>query len=282
MISKLIAGTLTVVLGLATAVGGMAGADSIAGAMPLPQDDKPPVAWIGALIVNVTPQVAERLQLDVDSGVVVAKVLKDSPAAAAGLQDKDLVKAVGGQPVAQAKDARQAIAQATIGQPLTITVLRGTQEQQVTVTPTEVPAKVKNFFKAAGRLAARRNVAQRNARLNKLPGWEDIPKEERFSHTLGSTFRYKDVSGNVITVQTIPGAVVSASATSLTITPNDPALSGGPYTITEDTAVRVGKDVGVESLQPGDQVQIVTADGQTALAVTKVGPRPTKPPASGE
>lgn len=270
MIAKLIAGTLALVVGLTT---GVVDADAIVGTAPLPQDEAP-VAWIGVLMVNLTPQIAGRLGIDAESGVVIARVMKDSPAEAAGLQAKDLVKAVGGQPVAKAQDARQAIAQAAIGQPLTITVQRGTQEQQVTVTPTEAPGRVKAIRNVARRLV-QRGVARRSARRDQfLPGWEDIPPEERFSHTLGTTFRYRDVDGNTVTVQTIPGVVVSASTTSLTITPNDPALSGGPYAITEDTAGRVD----VASLQPGDPVRVVTADGQTALAVTRAGAQPAGAP----
>jgi len=273
MIAKLFAGALAFVLGLT----GVAGLSFAPAATPPPQTENPQVAWIGAVLMNVGPQVVERLQLDVDSGVVVARVFKDSPAEQAGLQVKDIVKAVGSQPVENAKSARQAIAQAAIGQPLAITVQRGGQEQPVTVTPTAVPGKVKVVQNVAKRLI-QRGVARRNARRDQLlPGWGDIPKEERFSYTLSATFRYKDMNGNVVTVQTIPGVVVSASATSLTITPNDPALSGGPFAITESTA----GGANMASLQPGDEVRVVTADGQTALAVIKTVPR-SGPPAGEE
>ena len=283
MFGKLIAGTLMGLLSLAVVVAGVIGGTGIAQAAPLPQDDKPPVAWIGAILADLTPAVAKRLGMAGQTGVVVARVLKDSAAEKGGLQEKDIVKAIGGQPVGKAKDANQAIAKATIGQPLTMTVQRGTAEQQVTVTPVEMPARVKLAAvkkRLEQQVTAKREAAQRAAQLNRLPGWKDIPQEQKFSHTLGTTFRYKDKDGNVVTVQTIPGVVVSASATSITITPNDPALSGGPFAINKDTAVRVGPD-GIESLKAGDPVSVVTADGKTALAVMKVGPRPAQQPKTG-
>jgi len=285
MFTKLIVGTVAGLLSAAMAVVSVIGGVGVAQAVPLPQDDKPSVAWIGAILADLTPAVAKRLGLEGQTGVVVVRVLKGSAAEQGGLQEKDIVKAIGGQPVEKAQEANRAIARAAIGQPLTITVRRGTAEQTVTVTPVEMPARVKLTMvkkRLEQQVMARRAVAQRAARLNRLPGWKDIPPDQKFSHTLGTTFRYKDKDGNLVTVQTIPGLVVSASATSITITPNDPALPGGPFAITEDTVVRAGKDTAVESLQAGDQVLVVTADGKTALAVLKSGPRPVQAPAGGE
>lgn len=280
MLGKLFAGTSAGLLCVALIVISMLGGASFAQAAPLPQDDKPPAAWIGAVLADLTPALAKRLGLEGQTGVVVARVLKNSAAEKGGLQEKDIVKAIGGQPVEKARDANQAIAKATIGRPLTITVQRGAAEQTVTVTPVEMPARVRLKIvkqRLEQQVAARRAAAQRAARLNQLPGWKDIPPDQKFSHTLGTTFRYKDKDGKVVTVQTIPGVVVSASATRITITPHDPALSGGPFAITADTAVRVGPD-GIASLKAGDPVSVVTADGQTALAVVKVGPRPAAQP----
>ncbi len=270
LVVRMVAGLLCAAMAAVSVIGGV----SIAQAAPLPQDDKLAAAWIGAIMVDLGPAVAKRLGLEGQTGVVVARVLKGSPAEKGGLQVKDIVKSIGGQPVEKAKDANQAVAKATIGQPLAITVLRDTAEQTLTVTPTEVPARVKRLRQAVAWGVARVEALKRAARLNLLPGWKDIPQEQKFSHALGLTFRYKDKDGNVVTAQTIPGVVVSASATSITITPNDPALPGGPFAITQDTAVRVGKDAGVESLKAGDQVAVVTTDGKTALAVVRIGPRP--------
>ena len=67
--------------------------------------------WIGVQIQPVTQDIADSLGMKADKGALVAKVEKDSPAAAVGVKDGDVITSVNGQPVADAHDLARKIAE---------------------------------------------------------------------------------------------------------------------------------------------------------------------------
>ena len=77
---------------------------------PLKDDGKVVRGWLGVQIQPVTQDIADSLGLKEAKGAIVAKVEKGSPAAAAGLQDGDVIAAVNGQAVADAHDLARTIA----------------------------------------------------------------------------------------------------------------------------------------------------------------------------
>ena len=85
------------------------------------------------------PFVARRLRRAVGlperDGLLVRDVEDDSPAAAAGVQEGDLIVGAGGRDVREVDDLFEAIASATDA-PLSLTLVRGTEERSVEVTPT--------------------------------------------------------------------------------------------------------------------------------------------------
>jgi serine protease Do len=85
------------------------------------------------------PFVASRLRRAVGlperDGLLVRDVEDDSPAAAAGIQEGDLIVGAGGRDVREVDDLFGAIASATDA-PLSLTLVRGTEERSVEVTPT--------------------------------------------------------------------------------------------------------------------------------------------------
>ncbi len=68
--------------------------------------------FAGALVMNLSPAVAEELSLDADrKGVVVASVAENSAAAQVGLQKGDVVVAVNGNDIATTRDLERASAE---------------------------------------------------------------------------------------------------------------------------------------------------------------------------
>jgi Do/DeqQ family serine protease len=55
--------------------------------------------WLGARLQKVTPDIADSMNLKRPAGALIAGVIKDSPAARAGLKPGDLIVSVDGQPV---------------------------------------------------------------------------------------------------------------------------------------------------------------------------------------
>ena len=112
-------------------------------------------AWLGIQGQTVTADVAGALGLKVDSGVLIAAVTKDGPAAKAGLQGGsqqtqlqgqtyvaggDIITAIDGQAVGSMEDLIAVINQHKPGDTVTVTVLSGGSSKDVQVTLTERPA----------------------------------------------------------------------------------------------------------------------------------------------
>jgi S1-C subfamily serine protease len=71
------------------------------------------------------------------SGVLVETIEPNSPAAAGGLREGDVIIAFGGQPITGIDDLLRHLTESRIGEPLPIAVLHGTSRRVVTVVPSE-------------------------------------------------------------------------------------------------------------------------------------------------
>ncbi len=94
----------------------------------------PTHAQLGVSLINVTPQMAQRYGLTVDEGAYVAAVTPDSGAAAAGLQEGDIVTAFDGSAVESASDLMLDVRGKQPGDTVTLTIDRGGKSQDVQVT----------------------------------------------------------------------------------------------------------------------------------------------------
>jgi serine protease Do len=94
---------------------------------------------IGAHVQTVTPELAAGLALPRDLGVIVGDVTPGGPAAAAGLQTGDLVLALDGKPMENARQLSVNLYQRSVGTTGVLEVLRGTTPMTVAVTILERP-----------------------------------------------------------------------------------------------------------------------------------------------
>ena len=110
-----------------------------------------PIAWLGAYgLQPMDPEVAKLLKLEHQSGVVLSDIMEDSPAAKAGLQERDIVLALDGQPLPRLKPDRivagylgQEILRRRPGQTITLTVARDGARQDLKVTLGDEPKLVR-------------------------------------------------------------------------------------------------------------------------------------------
>ena len=79
---------------------------------------------IGVIIQDLTPDLAEALELDIERGALVSRVQERSPAEAAGLQAGDVIVAVGGTKVESSRELRNFIGLVRVGEEIEIDVLR--------------------------------------------------------------------------------------------------------------------------------------------------------------
>ena len=106
-----------------------------------------PIPWFGAYgLQPMDPEVAKLLKLENQSGVVLSDIMEGSPAALAGLKERDIVLAVGGQPLPRLKPDRvvvgyfgQQILRHRPGETLVLAILRGATRQEIMVTLGDEP-----------------------------------------------------------------------------------------------------------------------------------------------
>lgn len=133
-------------LGINTAIisanGG--GSDGIGFAVPanmvaavvnlLEQDGEVRRGMLGVQISDVSPEIAATLKLDTKRGALVAGVLADSAAEAAGIEVYDVIVSVNGKAVENGRDLRNRIGLIRRGESLQLGIVRGGDELSLTAT----------------------------------------------------------------------------------------------------------------------------------------------------
>ncbi len=96
--------------------------------------------YLGVSIKDLNPEVASRLGLDNQKGVLVAKVQEGSPAAKAGLKDGDVITGLAGKPVTNGHDLQSVVASLPLNQPVSLTLMRDGERKELSVTVAEQPS----------------------------------------------------------------------------------------------------------------------------------------------
>ena len=91
-------------------------------------------AYIGLSMQTVNAQNAQANHLSVNQGAYVAEVMENSPAAAAGIQEGDIIVAMAGEQIASADGMILAVRSHSIGETVQVTVVRGDEELTIDVT----------------------------------------------------------------------------------------------------------------------------------------------------
>ena len=86
---------------------------------------------LGIDMVDLTPDVANKLGVNAAEGVVIAGVHAGSPAEKAGLRERDVVVALGGRPVRAAAEMRARLGLTPVGEEIELRVLRGSESRVI-------------------------------------------------------------------------------------------------------------------------------------------------------
>lgn len=116
---------------------------------------------IGVIVQDLTPDLAEAFNLDIEQGAVVTQVQSGSPAQEAGLQAGDVITAVNGETVGGATELRNEIGLIERGSEVELTVMRDGEERSFTVEVADLEART---------LAGGETIPQlTGARLSNIP-----------------------------------------------------------------------------------------------------------------
>jgi serine protease Do len=105
--------------------------------------------WLGVEIQEVTSDKTKDLKLPGERGVLVERVVSDSPAAKAGLKDNDVVTEINGQRVEGAMQFRRMIHEIPAGRSVQLTVWRDGRAQTLNVTLGKAEDRHSAWMKAA-------------------------------------------------------------------------------------------------------------------------------------
>jgi Do/DeqQ family serine protease len=86
---------------------------------------------LGVMIQDVTPDLAEALDLDAAEGALVAQVVAGSPAEHAGIEVGDVVTELDGEPIADGAELRNRIGLMRVGEEISLTVVRDGRRREI-------------------------------------------------------------------------------------------------------------------------------------------------------
>jgi S1-C subfamily serine protease len=109
-------------------------------ARQLVEDGQATHAYVGVRYVPLNPAIAAELGTDIQDGVAIGAVEPGSPADQAGLQPRDIITEVNGEPLEHESSFADAIDQHQPGDTVTFTVVRAGEEREIEVTLGESPA----------------------------------------------------------------------------------------------------------------------------------------------
>jgi serine protease Do len=89
--------------------------------------------WLGVSIQELTPEIAKGLGLDESKGVIIAKVLDDSPAEKGGLKEGDIITGFNGEKVENMDQFRFSVAAIPPNSKVSIEIIREKRERNITV-----------------------------------------------------------------------------------------------------------------------------------------------------
>jgi S1-C subfamily serine protease len=95
--------------------------------------------WLGISIQDLSPDLAAGFGVPGTGGVLVADVMKDSPAEAGGLKAGDIIVELAGSPIKETTDLQKRVAAIAPGRPAALTVLRDRQPTKLSIKIGEQP-----------------------------------------------------------------------------------------------------------------------------------------------
>lgn len=98
--------------------------------------------WIGVTIQELTPELAQQFGLKQSKGALVSDIVKDSPAARAGILRGDIITGFNGKEVKDVSSLRNLVSQSKAGSNITLKILRGGKDLTIQVNIIELPREV--------------------------------------------------------------------------------------------------------------------------------------------
>jgi serine protease Do len=157
--------------------------------------------YLGVQIRDLDPEVADVLQLPRDTGVVVAQVFENTPAAKGGIHAGDIITSIAGKKAKDAKMLQGIVAGLPLRQPTEVKLVRDNQPVTVHVTVEEQP----NDFGTASAPAPRQPQTSSASVAVANVGLEVAELTDAMAEDLG----FKPATRGVVITRVEPGSVAA-------------------------------------------------------------------------
>lgn len=141
-------------------------------------------SWLGVETQEVTAEKAKALKLSAERGVVLGKIVADSPAAKAGLKQDDAITELNGQRVEGTAQFRRMLREIPAGRTVQLTVWRAGRSQTLNVTLGKSEENHSRWMKSAPG-----TFAFHMPEIPPMPEIPDMPGMERFGFFSGAHAR---------------------------------------------------------------------------------------------
>ena len=102
--------------------------------------------WIGISVQDMTPEILEFFKMDKQQGILVVRIIKDSPAERAGLKAGDIVLSLDRHPINKKVDYRERVSTYPIGNTIRFDILRDGKAAVARVRVSSIPEeKISEF-----------------------------------------------------------------------------------------------------------------------------------------
>ena len=102
-------------------------------------------SWLGVIIQDLDSETADALDIDTRNGALIADVVKDSPAEAAGIQEGDVIIEFNGKSIANTANLKNVVSLSTPESTNRVKVIRDGTPKTVKVTLQELPENPNQF-----------------------------------------------------------------------------------------------------------------------------------------
>lgn len=105
--------------------------------------------YLGVQMLTLTPEIKQQLEVESDgqiqipaeSGVLVVRVVPNSPAAAAGIRSGDVIQSINNQPVSKTEQVQQIVERSSVGSQVSVQVQRNGKTAQLSVKLANLPVR---------------------------------------------------------------------------------------------------------------------------------------------
>ena len=208
---------------------------------------------IGVAISPLSPTRAE--ELGVDAGVMVTAVLNESPSSGV-LEQGDVITSIDGQIVSSPKDVMDAVMASSVGDVISVIVIRGDDTLDLSVTVGETDISKRGIFRS-------RVTQMHQPDLTKRLIQQVFRAGDRFAR---GEVVMADENGVYQTYRATAGLVteIDADAGTFTLQPKDGSALI-EYMISDDTKVNLNRAGDLGKLNTEDNTLVVDVNGEVKL-----------------